>query len=317
MLKKMLFLLIFIPVCYTYGGLKLTLMPGVDIYSDNIGYSVGLGVYYNFIPNVQTGINLFYSGVSSDSVSFFTLGGGLFTGYNFNIFKMISITPGITLGGGYIRLTGASTNMDRFGFLVVPSLNAEYMLTKNLGVGVELGYKMLLISLPVFLYNISSFNASLSLSYTFDTDAKASEEQTLVSDIENIMKDRNLEGSVKMSQNEVKMNLSDVLFETGSDQVDTNNIGVIRDIAAKVKQYPGMTVLIEGHSDDSGTRDFNMALSLNRAKNVAMIFISSGVPGSQITYKGYGQDRPIAANNSEFNRSKNRRVEIKFMFKKK
>jgi outer membrane protein OmpA-like peptidoglycan-associated protein len=308
-------LLLIIPFTLAFSKIKLTLKPGIDIYNDMPGYSVDVGAYYNFIPNLQTGIDAVCSLVSSQDISLFSVGGGLYTGYNFNLFKVLSVTPGVTLGAEYLRLTGAATNLDRFGFMAEPSLDVEYILNRNWSIGLAAGYRMLIVNLPVYLYNVATINAGLSVSYTFDGGG-GSEEQALVSDIENIMKDRNLDGAVKMSANEVKMNLSDVLFETGSDQVDPNNVGVIRDIAAKVKQYPGMTVLIEGHSDDSGTRDFNMALSQNRAKNVAMIFISSGVPGSQITYKGYGQDKPIAANNSEFNRSKNRRVEIKFMFKK-
>lgn len=316
MFKKILFLLVLIPSSFIFSSLKFNLKPGLDLYSDNIGYSAGLGIYYNFIPNIQTGVDLIFSGQFSSNVSFFTVGGGVNTGYTVNLSDTFSMTPSITLGTEFIQFTGSYSNISRFGFLILPGVSAEYAFTGNISAGLSLGYRMLLISLPVYLYNISAFNISLSLSYTFESEQNTVQEKTLVSDIETIMKDRNLDGSVKMSRNEVKMNLSDVLFERDSDRVGANNVGVIQSIALKVKEYPDMTILIEGHTDNSGTRDYNVNLSLNRAKNVATILTASGVPSSRITYKGIGPDKPIVPNDTEQNRARNRRVEISFQFNK-
>jgi OOP family OmpA-OmpF porin len=74
-------------------------------------------------------------------------------------------------------------------------------------------------------------------------------------------------------------------------------------------------VQIEGHSDNEGTSDYNLALSENRAKAVMEYLISKNVPPGRLTYKGYGFTRPKASNKSEEGKAINRRVEFTIMEK--
>jgi len=82
------------------------------------------------------------------------------------------------------------------------------------------------------------------------------------------------------------------------------------DAAASVfNSYEDTNILIEGHTDDTGTEEFNMALSEKRAKAVRDYLIAQGVDASRLTAKWYGETQPKYPND-EANRAKNRRVEL-------
>jgi outer membrane protein OmpA-like peptidoglycan-associated protein len=69
-------------------------------------------------------------------------------------------------------------------------------------------------------------------------------------------------------------------------------------------------IVVEGHTDSRGSRDFNMTLSQNRAQAVMNYLVARGVPAESITSVGIGPDRPIAENTTRTGRAQNRRVEI-------
>lgn len=69
-------------------------------------------------------------------------------------------------------------------------------------------------------------------------------------------------------------------------------------------------ILLVGHTDDTGDSQMNQELSEHRAKNVALLFENAGIPKSRLYYRGAGDTDPIADNNTENGRAKNRRVEI-------
>lgn len=69
-------------------------------------------------------------------------------------------------------------------------------------------------------------------------------------------------------------------------------------------------VLVEGHTDNIGERDYNMKLSQARAEVVARALADKGVPASRINYKGFAFDRPVASNDTDEGRARNRRTEI-------
>lgn len=82
------------------------------------------------------------------------------------------------------------------------------------------------------------------------------------------------------------------------------------DAAASVfKSYEDTNILIEGHTDDTGSEEYNMSLSEKRAKAVQAYLVSKGVDASRLTAKWYGETQPKYPND-EANRAKNRRVEL-------
>jgi K(+)-stimulated pyrophosphate-energized sodium pump len=77
-----------------------------------------------------------------------------------------------------------------------------------------------------------------------------------------------------------------------------------------VKAYPAVSVTLEGHTDNTGDAAANKKLSLDRATAVKGLMVKGGVTESRITSEGYGQEKPVAPNDSEQGRAKNRRLEM-------
>jgi outer membrane protein OmpA-like peptidoglycan-associated protein len=78
-----------------------------------------------------------------------------------------------------------------------------------------------------------------------------------------------------------------------------------------MEQYPDMKIEIQGHTDDVGSAIYNMDLSIKRAKAVYEYLTKNGISSSRLTFKGFGQTDPAFPNDSEDNRSRNRRIEFK------
>jgi OOP family OmpA-OmpF porin len=103
-------------------------------------------------------------------------------------------------------------------------------------------------------------------------------------------------------------------FDFSKTDVKIDYNSKIRDLIAVLKAYPNAKIELSGHTDDIATKKFNQELSEKRAKKVANILSSNGIESSRISTIGYGENRPIASNDTEENRSKNRRVEIKISY---
>ncbi len=100
-----------------------------------------------------------------------------------------------------------------------------------------------------------------------------------------------------------------VLFDTSKATIkDHTLLDAATDI---LRQNPGLTGEIRGHTDSTGPRDFNMALSLRRANAVRDYFISQGIAASRLRVTGVGPDEPVAPNDTSEGRRLNRRVELR------
>lgn len=84
-------------------------------------------------------------------------------------------------------------------------------------------------------------------------------------------------------------------------------------LAAILNKYPDTNILIEGHTDSTGTREINMPLSENRARAVANNLASLNVLSARVTVHGYGPDQPIGDNATVDGRQMNRRVDLAIM----
>ena len=96
------------------------------------------------------------------------------------------------------------------------------------------------------------------------------------------------------------------------DKSDVNSEGraKIRNLA-KIINKEGLSVRVEGHCDERGTREYNLALGENRAKTVAELLVISGVSSSKITTVSYGEEKPAVSGSNENAWSQNRRALIK------
>jgi len=106
------------------------------------------------------------------------------------------------------------------------------------------------------------------------------------------------------------VNMSDVLFDTGSYTLKPGAREKLAKISGILLAHPGLTLQIEGHTDSVGGDDFNQQLSERRADTVRDFLAEQGVPASSITAKGFGKTQPVASNDTAEGRQRNRRVEL-------
>jgi outer membrane protein OmpA-like peptidoglycan-associated protein len=104
--------------------------------------------------------------------------------------------------------------------------------------------------------------------------------------------------------------MSDVLFDTGSSTLKSGAREKLAKISGILLAHPGLTLEIEGHTDSVGGEEFNQQLSERRADSVRDFLAEQGVPASGITARGFGKAQPVASNDTPEGRQRNRRVEL-------
>jgi len=107
-----------------------------------------------------------------------------------------------------------------------------------------------------------------------------------------------------------RFTLSPMNFDFGSTQLTAGSLGTVDDVAAILLAYPTSTVRIESYTDNVGTAESNLALSQSRSEAVKSLLVSKGVDASRMTTAGLGSENPIASNDTEEGRAKNRRTDI-------
>jgi OOP family OmpA-OmpF porin len=103
---------------------------------------------------------------------------------------------------------------------------------------------------------------------------------------------------------------SNINFEVAKADIQASSYGILNEIASALRANPQLKVTVEGHTDSTGSRAFNMDLSQRRAQAVVDYLVNKGVSPQRLSAKGYGPDRPIADNGTKLGRSKNRRVQF-------
>jgi peptidoglycan-associated lipoprotein len=99
-----------------------------------------------------------------------------------------------------------------------------------------------------------------------------------------------------------------ILFETDRFNVDAEDQDVLQRQAQWLAQYPNTRITVEGHADERGTRDYNLALGERRANSAKNFLVSIGVDASRIQTVSYGKERPSALGSDEQAWAQNRRA---------
>jgi outer membrane protein OmpA-like peptidoglycan-associated protein len=101
-----------------------------------------------------------------------------------------------------------------------------------------------------------------------------------------------------------------ILFDLNSATIKAESRPVLEEVLNLLKSEPGWKLTIEGHTDSSGSADFNQKLSLQRAEAVKAFLVVAGIETGSLQSKGFGSSKPVADNASELGRAQNRRVEL-------
>lgn len=111
------------------------------------------------------------------------------------------------------------------------------------------------------------------------------------------------------SQEDLVANVGDrVFFDFDRSTIRADQRPVLERQAAWLQRYPQVTVSVEGHADERGTREYNLALGQRRANAARDVLVASGVAGSRISTISYGKDRPAALGSNEEAWAQNRRA---------
>ena len=129
-----------------------------------------------------------------------------------------------------------------------------------------------------------------------------------VMNLEVALKDLN----AKVTETEIRIDLpSDILFDFDKYNIRSDAQEALGKVAIVIKAYPGKTVLVEGHTDAKGSKEYNMKLSIRRAESVKQwLQVKENLGDTPFQTKGWGETKPRATNETEEGRQENRRVEI-------
>jgi cytochrome c oxidase subunit 2 len=104
--------------------------------------------------------------------------------------------------------------------------------------------------------------------------------------------------------------LNYINFETGSAKLTANSKYELDNLVTAMNAYPSMSIEVAGHTDNVGEPSANQTLSAQRASAVAQYLMDRGVAAGRLKPRGYGDSKPLVANDSDDNRAKNRRTEF-------
>jgi OOP family OmpA-OmpF porin len=166
------------------------------------------------------------------------------------------------------------------------------------GDGGETTLKLVTAGKEIWMRVVPEIFSAPTQSYKLDVVEVAAMQQVITAN--KLLEELNSKGFVTIYIN----------FDSGKWDIKNDALPTLKEVAAMLKLAPELKIGVEGHTDNSGSAEFNQTLSENRAKSVAAAIAESGIDMARLQPRGFGQDRAIADNRSEEGRAKNRRVEL-------
>lgn len=119
-----------------------------------------------------------------------------------------------------------------------------------------------------------------------------------------------IEDETKKPGNDNWFNFVDLTFKSGSNEIDESSMKEVENIAAILSEYQNVKVKIGGYTDNTGSVEGNLKLSDERATNVKNALIGLGIAADRLTSEGFGQEHPVASNDTEEGKTQNRRIAV-------
>ncbi|MAR39811.1 MAG: hypothetical protein CMD22_03865 [Flavobacteriales bacterium] len=144
---------------------------------------------------------------------------------------------------------------------------------------------------------------------TFNKDGYAFNSHYISSTDESFSGPAKMDVEINKLESGKTFELNNIYFATDSFNINKVTKSILTEFSNYLKENSHLKLLISGHTDDVGNKEDNLILSTNRARSVYNFLVESGVDESRLSYKGFGEDRPIYDNSTRKGRAKNRRTE--------
>jgi len=109
------------------------------------------------------------------------------------------------------------------------------------------------------------------------------------------------------------VNLNNIFFDQGKAELKTESKSELDKVIVFLQTNPNAEIELSGHTSSEGDANYNRSLSYKRVKGCKDYLLIQGIDAGRIIAKGFGPDRPVVPNDTETNRAKNRRVEMRFI----
>jgi outer membrane protein OmpA-like peptidoglycan-associated protein len=149
-------------------------------------------------------------------------------------------------------------------------------------------------------------NANLQATELAIAGANTERDQALLAQQEILLNELN----AKKTERGMVITLGDVLFRSNRAQLESGGMRNVEKLGNFLEQYPQYKVLVEGYTDSRGGNDLNQELSDRRAYSVRTALMDMQISNDRVSTKGYGEEFPVASNETAASRQLNRRVEI-------
>lgn len=228
-------------------------------------------------------------------------GGKIISGRDTSIFKKDSKTQSFAqIQGRIINRYGEPLKAE----IILENLSTGKIITKIMSDSIHGRFNIILPNEELYGF-YAELNGYYSVSNFID----------LRNERRNLEIRKNIEMVAIEEINEINLTvrLNNIFFDLNESKLKKESYSEINRLAALLKEYPELKIEISGHTDNSGSPEFNLFLSEKRAAAVKDYLIYMGIDSDRVITKGYGDSKPLVSNKSERGRYLNRRVEFRFV----